>query len=79
MTMREFTGERFIPGQVGAVIAYEHLHHYAFASRWARGMRVLDVATSSGCGAAVLAWRASGTRSCIACCAGCDCWPTNPA
>jgi len=79
MTMREFTGERFIPGQVGAVIAYARLHHLRI--RCALGPRdaLLDVATSSGCGAAVLAWRASGTRSCIACCAGCDCWPTNPA
>jgi O-antigen biosynthesis protein len=59
MTMREFTGERFIPGQGGSMIAYEHLHRYAFAARWACRMRVLDVATGSGWGAAVLAGRAA--------------------
>lgn len=60
MTMQEFTGERFIPGQGGAVIAYEHIHRYAFAARWAIGMRVLDIATGSGFGAALLAGRAAG-------------------
>jgi len=59
MTTQEFTGERFIPGQGGAVIAYEHLHRYAFAARWASGMRVLDIATGSGFGAALLARRAA--------------------
>jgi len=59
MTMREFTGERFISGQGGAQIAYEHLHRYAFAARWARGMRVLDVATGSAFGAALLARQAA--------------------
>jgi SAM-dependent methyltransferase len=60
MTTLEFTGERFIPGQGGAVIAYEHIHRYAFAARWASGMRVLDIATGSGFGAALLAGRAAG-------------------
>src|SRR5437867_11725442 len=50
-----FTGERFIPGEGGAQIAYEHLHRYLFAMRWARGRRVLDVAAGSGYGAALLA------------------------
>ena len=59
MTTREFTGERFIPGQGGAMIAYEHLHRYAFAARWAPGKRILDVATGSGWGAALLAGRAA--------------------
>ncbi len=59
MTTREFTGERFIPGKGGAMIAYEHLHRYAFAARWATGRRVLDVATGSGWGAAMLAGRAA--------------------
>jgi SAM-dependent methyltransferase len=59
MTIQEFTGERFIPGQGGAMIAYEHLHRYAFATRWASGKRVLDVATGSGWGAALLAGQAA--------------------
>ena len=59
MTTREFTGERFIPGQGGAMIAYEHIHRYAFAARWAPGKRVLDFATGSGWGAALLAGQAA--------------------
>ena len=55
MNPLEFTGERYIPGQGGAQIAYEHLHRYLFAMRWAKGKQVLDVATGSGFGAALLA------------------------
>jgi SAM-dependent methyltransferase len=55
MSTPEFTGERFIPGKGGAQITYEHLHRYLFAARWARGKRVLDVATGAGYGAALLA------------------------
>jgi len=51
----DFTGERFIPGQGGARIAYEHLHRYYLALRWAKGRRVLDVAAGTGYGAALLA------------------------
>jgi ubiquinone/menaquinone biosynthesis C-methylase UbiE len=50
-----FTGERFVPGQGGARIAYEHLHRYLFARRWSAGKRVLDVAGGEGYGAALLA------------------------
>jgi protein-L-isoaspartate O-methyltransferase len=53
-----FTGERFIPGQGGSQIAYEHLHRYLFALRWADGKQVLDLACGSGYGAALLARRA---------------------
>ncbi len=59
MTSQEFTGERFLPGQGGYQLAYEHLHRYLFAARWARGKRVLDVATGAGYGAALLAAEAS--------------------
>jgi SAM-dependent methyltransferase len=52
---REFTGERFIPGQGGAEIAYEHMHRYLFARRFAPSGRVLDVASGEGYGAALLA------------------------
>ncbi len=54
----KFTGERFIPGLGGCQIAYEHLHRYFFALRWADGSRVLDLACGSGYGAALLARRA---------------------
>ncbi len=55
MSVQEFTGERFIPGQGSVQLAYEHLHRYFFALRWAAGKRVLDVASGSGYGAALLA------------------------
>jgi len=50
----EFTGERFTPECVRE-IWYEHLHRYAFASRWCAGTRVLDAACGEGYGAALLA------------------------
>jgi SAM-dependent methyltransferase len=50
-----FTGERFVPGQAGARIAYEHLHRYAFARRFVAGRRVLDLGCGLGYGAEVLA------------------------
>ncbi len=55
MSSPDFTGERFIPGQGGAQIAYEHLHRYRFAARWAAGRDVLDVAAGVGYGAGLLA------------------------
>jgi O-antigen biosynthesis protein len=54
-----FTGERYIPGQGGCQLAYEHLHRYLFALRWAEGKRVLDLACGNGYGSAILARRAS--------------------
>ena len=49
-----FTGERFVPG-VGGEIVYEHVHRYAFARRYAKGKRVLDVACGEGYGSALIA------------------------
>lgn len=49
-----FTGERFVPGTRGE-IWIEHWHRYHFASRWAAGKRVLDVACGEGYGSALLA------------------------
>lgn len=49
-----FTGERYLPGVPGE-IAYEHVHRYAFARRFAKGRRVLDAACGEGYGAALLA------------------------
>jgi ubiquinone/menaquinone biosynthesis C-methylase UbiE len=53
-----FTGERFIPGTRGE-IWIEHWHRYHFASRWAAGRRVLDIACGEGYGSALLARRAA--------------------
>jgi len=58
MTNLPFTGERFVPGTRGE-IWIEHWHRYHFASRWAEGKRVLDVACGEGYGAALLARRAA--------------------
>jgi SAM-dependent methyltransferase len=49
-----FTGERYVPGARGE-IWLEHWHRYHFASRWARGKRVLDVACGEGYGTVALA------------------------
>jgi SAM-dependent methyltransferase len=49
-----FDGERFVPGAPGEIV-YEHVHRYAFASRFAAGRRVLDAASGEGYGSALLA------------------------
>ena len=51
----EFTGERVIPGQVNVDLWNEHLSRYAFAARFARGRRVVDLGCGSGYGSAELA------------------------
>ena len=53
--MAEFTGERVIPGQVDIDLLNEHFARYAFASRLARGKRVLDAGCGAGYGSAELA------------------------
>lgn len=54
----EWTGERFLPHIdptiCGAEIHYEHLHRYAFAAEFARGKRVLDLASGEGYGSHML-------------------------
>lgn len=50
-----FTGERFVPGEGGARIAYEHYHRYFFAQRLARGKVVLDLGCGEGYGSSLLA------------------------
>ena len=50
--MSEFTGERVIPGQVDVDLLNEHMARYMFASRLARGKRVLDAGCGTGYGAA---------------------------
>jgi SAM-dependent methyltransferase len=49
------TGERYLPWAEDPVMAYEHLHRYAFASRHVQGKRVLDLASGEGYGSALLA------------------------
>lgn len=53
--MAEFTGERVIPGQVDVDLLNEHMARYTFASRLARGKRVLDAGCGAGYGSAELA------------------------
>src|SRR6267142_1789546 len=57
--MLEWTGERFLPWLREATIAYEHLHRYAYAAAFAKGKRVLDLASSEGYGSKILAGTAS--------------------
>jgi len=53
--LAEFTGERVIPGEVDPDLWNEHFARYAFATRLARGRRVLDIACGTGYGSAELA------------------------
>lgn len=50
-----FTGERFVPGEGGARIAYEHYHRYFFARRLAAKKVVLDLGCGAGYGSNLLA------------------------
>lgn len=56
--MAEFTGERVIPGKVDVDLLNEHVARYAFATRMAKGRRVLDAGCGSAYGAAKLAQEA---------------------
>ena len=48
----EFTGERVVPGQVDLDLWNEHIARYVFATRLARGKRVLDLGCGTGYGTA---------------------------
>jgi len=50
-----WTGERFVPWVQDPIIAYEHLHRYAFAKEFVEGKRVIDLASGEGYGSAMLA------------------------
>src|SRR5439155_5574608 len=56
----EFTGEFFVPGKAGKRIEQDHLARYEFATRFAAGKRVLDIACGVGYGARML--RDAGAR-----------------
>ena len=51
----EFTGERFMPGEGGPLLYYEHAHRYLIAAKFVAGKRVLDVASGEGYGSDWLA------------------------
>jgi O-antigen biosynthesis protein len=51
----ESTGERYLPWANDPVCAYEHLHRYAYISRYVKGKKVLDLASGEGYGTALLA------------------------
>jgi ubiquinone/menaquinone biosynthesis C-methylase UbiE len=57
------TGERLVPGKHGGTVFREHEARYIFASRFVKGMRVLDVACGSGIGTQCLLQ--AGAQSCI--------------
>jgi glycosyltransferase involved in cell wall biosynthesis/ubiquinone/menaquinone biosynthesis C-methylase UbiE len=50
----DWTGERYLP-RIGGSIELEHLHRYYLALEFARGRRVLDIASGEGYGSAILA------------------------
>jgi len=52
--MLDFTGERFIPTEVGE-IRYEHMHRYGWVQGLCAGLAVLDIACGEGYGSALLA------------------------
>lgn len=50
----EPTGERMVPESADRFTFWEHVYRYAFAARFAKGKRVLDIACGEGYGAAAL-------------------------
>lgn len=52
--MLENHGERMVPAITGGSTFWEHIYRYAFACRYVRGKRVLDIACGEGYGAAAL-------------------------
>jgi GT2 family glycosyltransferase/glycosyltransferase involved in cell wall biosynthesis/SAM-dependent methyltransferase len=51
----DWTGERCVPWAPDVQVVYEHLHRYMWAAQWVEGLRVLDLASGEGFGAAILA------------------------
>ena len=57
--MLEWTGERYLPWLEQSLIAYEHLHRYAYATTFVEGKRVLDLACGEGYGSKMMSNAAS--------------------
>lgn len=53
-TPPQFTGERWIPGASPKRIELDHLARYLFASKYAKGKTVLDIACGMGAGSRIL-------------------------
>lgn len=51
----EYIGERYLPWEPNAQASYEHYHRYLLALPFAKGKRVLDLASGEGYGTALLA------------------------
>ena len=51
----EYTGERYLPWEPNSQASYEHFHRYLLALPFARGKKVLDLASGEGYGTALLA------------------------
>jgi protein-L-isoaspartate O-methyltransferase len=52
--MLDWTGERFLPWLDQSLIAYEHLHRYAYAATFVKDKRVLDLASGEGYGSKMM-------------------------
>ena len=53
------TGERMMPEMISSVIFVEHLHRYAFASRFCEDKKILDIASGEGYGSHILSQSAT--------------------
>jgi len=51
----DFTGERYVPNLDSPEISYEHWHRYLYATQFAEGKVVLDIACGEGYGSDLLA------------------------
>jgi GT2 family glycosyltransferase/SAM-dependent methyltransferase/glycosyltransferase involved in cell wall biosynthesis len=51
----EWTGERCVPWAPDVQVVYEHFHRYLWAAKLVEGLRVLDLGSGEGFGAAILA------------------------
>lgn len=54
LVLDDNSGERMVPESSGSSTFWEHVYRYAFASRFVKGKRVLDIACGEGYGAAAL-------------------------
>jgi SAM-dependent methyltransferase len=50
----DYSGERMVPERADASTYWEHVYRYHFATKWATGRHVLDIACGEGYGSAAL-------------------------